>query len=1556
MSTMLTEGENTSGNSGSNNKRGDVELNSGNYNNIIGVSKISTIIDFTRQNNINRKKLFKKFPLNKYTASEINNYVATLIDSLKTGQYECKRLATSQLMETSNHGDLFWRCPGCDLPTNAFPNSYKCFCGKTPIKPTNTTTNRKTITPHGCGNPCGKKCDNNYCTYTCKRCGHHCQDICSHDDGCVCKVRIPVKCRCGRTEFYRLCSEVHENSGQILLCNKVCQDLKSCGTHKCNVVCCPATNRLRFNNNSTSVKALTCKCGGITSHPPVKCGTKLPPCPYDCDPAGYIKKMSNQRGKNGYIPKSESGPRRQKSLIRPERARRNQRRISRGVTNFAVDDSTERWSILPPNALNITANGSVGAGGNGDGGDERRLSRPLNRRLSTREPPKKRKWYKCQCFSTWLIYTNCVTCCIPPSLLSCFGMHDKLVQRAWREKMALVSIILILCAAVGFLTFGFTQALCGIPPPRVRVGGVSLQQAVILGSIYDLTDYPHPVELPDITEKKGGNLLNGLAGGKDISFLFQTLNNECKNILIPKNGKLQNYFPCNATDAIDDFSDLKPTDNPINFGCHDVDVSKSDINALIYVGDVFFDWDDVQRGDRNFVVHNGNVLDLGKLKYLVPNIEMIPLLKQISVTEIDNYRGRDLTYYMQQNVDRIQLAKCLEETIRVGVVDFNSIGCMITDVVTYVSLMVIVGVVLVRFSLAVLFGWILSWRLGSFREETAEELAMRERDIEKWSDENVHFKPPPAPSSPATNNRNSFKFLSTSRYSTQSPGTGTYDRNRRVDNRSTRMYNLPNGNGSGENIFNKNSSTTSLVRPLSTTNSFNTGHFKETDSGRTSRRSSINEYNHTRTDSMSSSTSSLAQTSSFQQLPQEPEQRFNFPLIHTILLVTCYSEGEQGLRTTLDSLANTDYPSSHKLIMVIADGIIKGSGNDKSTPDICLSLMNDFFILPELVQAHSYVAIADGKKRHNMARVYAGFYSYKDLENKTKRIPMVTVVKCGGPEEQDDKKPGNRGKRDSQIILMGFLQKVMFDERMTPLEYEFFNAVRNVSGVTPDYFEIVLMVDADTKIYPDSLTRMIACMSRDPNVMGLCGETKIANKTDSWVTAIQVFEYYINHHMQKAFESIFGGVTCLPGCFCMYRIKAPKGPNGYWVPILANPDIVEQYSENIVDTLHKKNLLLLGEDRYLTTLMLKTFPKRKMMFVPQAICKTIVPDTFKVLRSQRRRWINSTVHNLLELVLIPDLCGTFCFSMQFVIFMELVGTVVLPAAITFTVYLVIISFVKRPVPVIPLLLLAAVLGLPAVLILLTTRKLIYVGWMLVYLFSLPIWNFVLPVYAYWHFDDFSWGQTRVVEGEVSGEDHSRKEGVFDSSRIVMKKWAEWEREKRMKIRNSQLIPFSTAQMSPDENYNNVLSSASSITSTPATLTTTPPSAFASSRPTSVISNFAGFDKSYLQSAPPLPFNPRGGVSKRTSTRPRADSLMIPPPLAGGPILGNNNVFTSSPASSLMSSPLSSARSSVVYHDNLNHSHSNSNNSTVQNYLSKYPDTIRGDNAVSSARICFSSSR
>jgi chitin synthase len=156
------------------------------------------------------------------------------------------------------------------------------------------------------------------------------------------------------------------------------------------------------------------------------------------------------------------------------------------------------------------------------------------------------------------------------------------------------------------------------------------------------------------------------------------------------------------------------------------------------------------------------------------------------------------------------------------------------------------------------------------------------------------------------------------------------------------------------------------------------------------------------------------------------------------------------------------------------------------------------------------------------------------------------------------------------------------------------------------------------------------------------------------------------------------------------------------------------------------------------------------------------------------------VHNLAELLLVRDLCGTFCFSMQFVVFMELTGTLVLPAAISFTIYLIVISIIpNKQSTVIPLILLGIILGLPGLLIVLTSRKIAYVGWMFIYLLSLPIWNFVLPAYAFWHFDDFSWGQTRKIAGEQDGN-HGDKDGEFDSSHIVMKRWAEFERDRRWK--------------------------------------------------------------------------------------------------------------------------------------------------------------------------------
>ena len=122
----------------------------------------------------------------------------------------------------------------------------------------------------------------------------------------------------------------------------------------------------------------------------------------------------------------------------------------------------------------------------------------------------------------------------------------------------------------------------------------------------------------------------------------------------------------------------------------------------------------------------------------------------------------------------------------------------------------------------------------------------------------------------------------------------------------------------------------------------------------------------------------------------------------------------------------------------------------------------------------------------------------------------------------------------------------------------------------------------------------------------------------------------------------------------MYRIRtADKGR-----PIIISNRIIDEYSEPNVDTLHKKNLLSLGEDRFLTTLLMKHFPTFKTKFTPDARAHTVAPESWRILLSQRRRWINSTVHNLCELVLLPELFGFCCFSMRFFVFIDLLGTLV----------------------------------------------------------------------------------------------------------------------------------------------------------------------------------------------------------------------------------------------------------------------------------------------------------
>lgn len=482
-----------------------------------------------------------------------------------------------------------------------------------------------------------------------------------------------------------------------------------------------------------------------------------------------------------------------------------------------------------------------------------------------------------------------------------------------------------------------------------------------------------------------------------------------------------------------------------------------------------------------------------------------------------------------------------------------------------------------------------------------------------------------------------------------------------------------------------------------------------------------------------------------------------------ICQVPAYTEDEDSLRRAIDSAARMKYDDKRKLLVIVCDGMIIGQGNDRPTPRIVLDILGvNETVDPEPL---SFESLGEGLKQHNMGKVYSGLY-----EVQGHIVPFMVVVKIGKPSEVS--RPGNRGKRDSQMVIMRFLNRVHYNHPMSPLELEMHHQIRNIIGVNPTFYEFMLQIDADTVVAPDSASRMVAAFLHDTRLIGLCGETALSNAKSSFTTMIQVYEYYISHNLTKAFESLFGSVTCLPGCFTMYRIRAAETGK----PLFVSREIIEAYSEIRVDTLHMKNLLHLGEDRFLTTLLLKFHPKYKTKYTFNAHAWTIAPDSWKVFMSQRRRWINSTVHNLVELIPLQQLCGFCCFSMRFIVFLDLLSTIAQPVTVAYIVYLIVrVSINSSVIPLMAFVLLGAIYGLQAIIFILR-RKWEMIGWMIIYIIAMPVFSLALPLYSFWHMDDFSWGNTRLITGEKGNQVVISDEGKFDPASIPHKKWEDYQAE------------------------------------------------------------------------------------------------------------------------------------------------------------------------------------
>ncbi len=66
-------------------------------------------------------------------------------------------------------------------------------------------------------------------------------------------------------------------------------------------------------------------------------------------------------------------------------------------------------------------------------------------------------------------------------------------------------------------------------------------------------------------------------------------------------------------------------------------------------------------------------------------------------------------------------------------------------------------------------------------------------------------------------------------------------------------------------------------------------------------------------------------------------------------------------------------------------------------------------------------------------------------------------------------------------------------------------------------------------------------MNKNEQVLALCGETKVDNKAQSWVTMIQVFEYYTNVSLFYVHQAPYSGLIYLTSCLNLFVASHEEG-------------------------------------------------------------------------------------------------------------------------------------------------------------------------------------------------------------------------------------------------------------------------------------------------------------------------------------------------------------------------------------------------------------------------------
>jgi hyaluronan synthase len=259
-----------------------------------------------------------------------------------------------------------------------------------------------------------------------------------------------------------------------------------------------------------------------------------------------------------------------------------------------------------------------------------------------------------------------------------------------------------------------------------------------------------------------------------------------------------------------------------------------------------------------------------------------------------------------------------------------------------------------------------------------------------------------------------------------------------------------------------------------------------------------------------------------------------------------------------------------------------------------------------------------------ISRLVVAFY-YSDKHNKHPKsaYPSVSfIIACKNEEDSiaktidtcmKSKYPGtfnciavNDGSTDNTLAEMKRIQK-KYSRRIRIIDFEQNRGKREAmaEGVLLSKSEVIVFVDSDSFVAPDALQHIVEHLIDDPKVGAVSGNSMVENVSTNALTKMQSARYGVSFDVFKSCESVFGAVTCCPGCFSAYRRNAIMQVIDRW----RNHSFMGTRST-------------FGDDRSLTNFILRTW---KVVYCRKAVATTIVPDKFPKFVKQQLRWKKSWI-------------------------------------------------------------------------------------------------------------------------------------------------------------------------------------------------------------------------------------------------------------------------------------------------------------------------------------------